>query len=216
MSKSAQQFVDGYFKQVENYEALIKGVSPQHHVYIKYKLKTNVLNDILGDTILWIAKLFTMINFWELDENVIKIVPLLLVHLGREDIGLKTLGLYLDIMPYVFDGSTDSFIMSDNTYSHALFNRDYYNPELRNKYFEIIPVVNFYMNMDMENVFEDFGEYEIETKAIQDANMMTVSKCLITMRIFNDVLYIIMPSITDDNKHILKVAKDYLVLDDKK
>ncbi|MEC1714075.1 hypothetical protein P9E06_19950, partial [Bacillus mojavensis] len=126
------------------------------------------------------------------------------------DMGFQTLGLHLDIIPYQYNGVTHSIKrlgkqQVHNNYGHLLFESKGDDSERRNKYFKHIPVVNFYADMEIDNIFDPFNHYEMELKDMVAGNE-------ITLRIFKDILYVAVPTINNDMDSAFKIASEYLGL----
>lgn len=209
LQKDARQFVDIFLKQMMNYNRIMKQETPKYRTYIKYRLKADTVEKVLADPILWAIQLYSLLNIEESSEDIERSVPFLSMHFGRDDIGFKTLGLYLDLIPYIFDDKEKRIISFGNkdkcNYGNLLFNPDFFDPNLHKKFFKNVPVVNFFADLEMEVDFGDFGEYNIEIK--EDTGLS-----IITCRVLKDVLYVIIPTVDNDEKRISKAVEEYLGL----
>ncbi|MCY8935163.1 amino acid adenylation domain-containing protein [Bacillus atrophaeus] len=209
LQPDAKDFVDNFFKQASIYDSLMKGKTAQRCIHIKYKYNESVLNQILKDPILWVTELYDLLNI-QPNIHSKSSFPFLLMHFGREDMGFQTLGLHLDIIPYQYDGVTHSIKrlgkqQVHNNYGHLLFESKGDDSERRNKYFKHIPVVNFYADMEIDNIFDSFNHYEMELKDMVAGNE-------ITLRIFKEILYVAVPIINNDMDSAFKIASEYLGL----
>ncbi|MED4382989.1 condensation domain-containing protein [Bacillus mobilis] len=209
LQADAKDFADEFFNQVSDYDALMEGKTPQRCLHVKYKLNEVILNKVLEDPILWVTQLYAELNMRPYVQFEPKF-PFLLMHFGRKDMGFHTVGLHLDVIPYRYDGSKRSVMLFGRNrelknYGHLLFESNNHTFEQRSKYFKNIPVVNFYADMETENIFDNFNEYELELKDIAGGNE-------ITLRIFKDILYVAIPVVSDDTDCVFKIATEYIGL----
>lgn len=194
-----KQFIQTYFAHSRIFDRLLNGMEPKYQIHIKFRFDDDALEAILNDPICWAMQLYCKIN---MDISPADNIPFLLMHFGRQDIALKTAGLYLDIIPYVYQADKIKKYSnnSNRNYGHLLFQKELFEKGQYEQDFKRIPVVNFYADMETENIFDDFEDIDIQVKDILGGNE-------ITMRIFKDIIYIAVPSIHKDISYTVNILK---------
>ena len=203
--------VKKFYDDTENHYKLLNGKAPQFQAHITVKYTARLLEKILDDPVLWAVKLYSLLNFDECSIEENDIIPFLLMNFGRQGqaSGNKTMGLYLDIIPYVYNRCTQSADVLSNAveqgkWGHLILESVLKHSDRAEKLFNITPAVNFYADLETNNVFGPCDDYQIEIKPIPGGDE-------ITMRIFKDSLYIAVPVAGPDWNHIKETAGNFMV-----
>lgn len=202
--------VKEFYEYAGNHDSLLKGSTPMLHVHITFPYSAEQLEEILKDPVLWAIKLYSLLNFEEESIKENDIIPFLLMHFGRQGqaFSSKTLGLFLDIIPYTYNRYRQSACPLAKTgekenWGHMILESSLDPSPQAGELFRITPAVNFFADMETDNVFGPCDGYRIDIKPMPGGNE-------ITMRIFNDSIYIAVPVVGIHWDYIKKTARNYV------
>lgn len=190
-----------FFSYAQTFDSLYSGKTEKYQIHIKFRFDAGILERILKDPIQLAMYLYTRIN---MNKISVEAIPFLLMHFGREDTGMKTPGLYLDIIPQIYQaGNIQKYARGPENCGHLLFRKKLFDTAKYKQYFKRFPVVNFYADLETDNIFENCKDIDIQVKKIVGGNE-------ITMRIFKDIVYIAIPSIHNNVSQSMEILNEIL------
>lgn len=194
------EFSKKYLSEVKSYYEGLDNVKHNCSVEIKYRLTPTLLNSITNNPLGWGMKLYNILNPVRNKKNKI---PFVMMQYGRKREEYSTLGLFLDIKPYVFDIESEEIIKdyAQNNIGPMLMQyklNPYYKDILT-----ILPVINFYIDTEENELFSDYDRYEVNLKKGTGNNEITV-------RVFQNTLYVVVPSLLLDADKIQEKILQYL------
>lgn len=177
-----------YLYEVKSYCESMNNIIHNNMVEIKYRIVPRLLDDIINNPLAWGMKLFDVLNPVELKSNKI---PFIMMQQGRISEEYSTLGLFLDIKPYVYNSMSDDICRDYNQNNIGpLLMQLRLNPHYKN-ILNLIPVINFYIDTDENELFSTYERYEINVRN-------GIGNSEITIRVFQNTLYATVPTSLDD------------------